>query len=167
MKKKELILLLLFISILLMSSCANNGVQKTIEASSKDKKTGTVYSTLRLTITPNAFDNNSVKVGIVAFPAFTHERFIGGHYIITPQNIELKESAIVSITYTQEAIDLFKIDYPDFNEDVYDLSIAYNDEKTFNNIPIESTYDRPSRTVSAHITKFYKSGFLIIPLRKS
>lgn len=164
--KKEMYVSIMIISILILSGCAKTGGQKTIEASSKDKQTGTVFSMLKLTMPSKAFDKTT-KIGIVSVPAFKPDRYVGGHYILTPQNAELKEPATLLITYTQEAVALFKSNYPTFDENVYNLSIAYYDEKTINYVPIESTYDRSSRTVSAYITKFYGGGFVIFPIRNS
>ncbi len=134
-----------------------------LKTSSRDKQSGVVYSTATLTVPNGALETTS-EIKAIALPALTFDKFIGGSYIIAPQEIVLKKDATLSITFTDEAVSLYKTGYPTFSQDTFDLALNYFDDKKMIYVPMPSVYNRSTKTVTAKISKFYKAGFMIVPL---
>ncbi len=134
-----------------------------LKASSRDKQSGVVYSTATLTVPTGALETTS-QIKIVAFPALKFDKFIGGSYIIAPQETVLTKEATLSITFTDDAIPPYKAGYQTFSQDNFELALNYFDDKKMTYIPLPSVYNRSTKTVTAKISKFYKAGFMIVPL---
>lgn len=153
---------MLFIALIItISGCVanQNNDNTVIQIDSKDKNSGTVYSTLLLTVPSGAFPA-STNVQATGMPATKYDKFIGGWYILSPQDAILEKPAAVSITYSDDAVSLYRSANPDFAED--NLTLAYFDAESLKYVEIESVFDKEKRTVTGEISKFYKNGIMIV-----
>ena len=97
---------------------------------------------------------------IIALAATKYDRFIGGSFMLRPKELVLDTPATISITLTDAAISTYRGDISES-----DLTLAYFDQKTFEYVPISSTYDRNTKTITGQIPVLYGDGIVVIEKR--
>jgi len=132
----------------------------TMSTEASNQSTGVTYSSLNLKISPMACAKNT-EIRILAAAATELDRYVGGFYAFFPPDLDLLVPAIVSITYNENATSILDI-YGIYDVSDSDLTLAYFDMDTMKYIPIKSTYNRATKTVTGEISKFYKDGIMII-----
>jgi hypothetical protein len=116
---------------------------------SKDKSKGTIYSIFTLRVAKNALANPIEAKGLAA-PATRLDQFIGGFYAFE-KDVEFLREATIRITYTEEAVKLYRKIHPDFQES--NLSIATIGMLKGKRNILPSTFDRKTRTLTAKISR--------------
>ncbi len=86
-----------------------------LKMESRDKKTGILYSTFTLKA-PQAALAKPVDLSGIAFPATILDNFIGGFYAVD-QEVTLRRKVTLSITYTEQAVELYRRKNQDFKEE--------------------------------------------------
>lgn len=132
---------------------------KIIRIQSRDKKNETVYSTLVLNI-PNESSASIKDITIVSLAATKFDKYLGGSYMVKAKSPSFSTPVDVAITYTDEAVNLYKKTNTSLNPSK--LTLAYFDRQSFTYKPITSKADAVSQTVSGKISTPYPDGLVII-----
>lgn len=128
--------------------------------SAEDKTTGIVYSDLTISI-PQGAVSKTTNVTVNSLAATGYDKFLGGFYVLHPDGVKLLMPANVSITYNDAAVYLYKKRFPAFTEN--NLTLAYYDNPLNKYVPLQSTFNPATRTVSANISQLYGGGVMIFP----
>ena len=150
----KIIIPLLLVAVVFASGCASNSGQDSntiVTTQSMDKSIGVVYSTLVLTVPQGALAAGTKIEGAGLSATKYDKKFIGGSYMFSPQILEKPATAV--ITYTEDSVSMYKKSNPGFDES--DLTLTYFDGDTFKYVPIDSTFDKETRTVSGRISELY------------
>lgn len=163
-KKRILIIGIIFVVIVILAIVVfvsrTNSTNLSIE--SKNKESGVVYGKLSLSIPSKAIANKTEFkiVSLSLISDYEDKISIGGVYYIEPKDLLLAEPADISITYTQESVvEALKIDKY-FTED--NLTLAYYDGQTDKFIPIETEFNKNTKTLTGKINKLYGEGITVI-----
>ena len=119
-----------------------------LEMESRDKKTGILFGTFTLTA-PEAALAKPVDLSGIAAPATIYDTFIGGFYAID-QEVTFRQKATISITYTEQAVELHRSKNQFFKEK--NLAIVQYGKGGLDRNILPSTFDPQTRTVSAAIS---------------
>ncbi len=155
-KNRCLGLVLIFVSVLglifLIGNVVTNAYAEehsVFTMESKDKSKGTVYSTFTLRVAKDALAN-PIEIRGIGAPATRFDQFIGGFYAFK-QDVKFLREANISITYTEEAVKLYRNLHPGFQET--NLSIATISMLKGKRNILPSTFDRKTRTLTSKISR--------------
>ncbi len=127
---------------------------KSMTAQSADEN-GTIFSTLSFYFT----EENNTAFKISAVSATDYDSYIGGSYFLQPGDHVLLSPAVISVKYTDAAVNLYK--KYDKNFDEIDLTLAYFDNDLFRYVKIDSDFNKTEKTVTAVINKLHGGGIVI------
>ncbi len=147
------------------NSLGDKGVS-TIKATSMNKITGTVYSNFTLKI-PNGAVASNTQIQVLSLASTQYDHYLGGSYIISPRNILLSQPATISITLTNAGTSMYEKSAWAIESNTQDISsltltLAYYNASSYKYVPIPSSYNKSTKTVSANISTLYGDGIQVM-----